>query len=116
MPDWRTLIETACAPDVRPVFRPGLKSAQLDALNEALPFRLPHDLDALLRVTDGVQTVKANGGVVIAQDKATSEQWSMPESALKSGAVDYVLPLEAIGPAIEAIVNGRPVAGAVGAT
>lgn len=66
--------------------------------------------------TDGVQTVKANGGVVIVQDQATSEQWSMPESALRSGAVDYVLPIEAIGPAIDAIVNGRPVAGAVSAT
>jgi two-component system chemotaxis response regulator CheB len=66
--------------------------------------------------TDGVQTVKANGGVVIVQDKATSEQWSMPEAALRSGAVDYVLALEAIGPAIDAIVNGRPVAGVVGAT
>jgi two-component system chemotaxis response regulator CheB len=66
--------------------------------------------------TDGVQTVKANGGHVIAQDKASSEQWSMPEAALRSGAVDYVLPLEAIGPAIDAIVNGRPVASAAGAT
>jgi two-component system, chemotaxis family, protein-glutamate methylesterase/glutaminase len=63
--------------------------------------------------TDGVQTVKANGGVVIAQDKATSEQWGMPEAAVRTGAVDYVLPLEAIGPAIDAIVNGRPVAGVV---
>jgi hypothetical protein len=36
----------------------------------------------------------------------------MPEAALRSGAVDYVLPLDAIGPAIEAIVTGCPVAGA----
>jgi hypothetical protein len=35
--------------------------------------------------TDGVQTVKANGGVVIAQDKATSEQWGMPEAAVRTG-------------------------------
>jgi two-component system chemotaxis response regulator CheB len=63
--------------------------------------------------TDGVQEVKAHGGVVIAQDRASSESWSMPESAVRSGAVDYVLPLEAIGPAIEAIVEGRPIAGAV---
>jgi two-component system chemotaxis response regulator CheB len=62
--------------------------------------------------TDGVQTVKANGGIVIVQDQASSEHWSMPEAALRSGAVDYVLPLDAIGPAIEAIVTGRPVAGA----
>jgi two-component system chemotaxis response regulator CheB len=60
--------------------------------------------------TDGVQTVKAHGGVVIAQDRASSQHWQMPESALKTGAVDYLLPLEAIGPAIDAIVHGRPVA------
>jgi two-component system chemotaxis response regulator CheB len=59
--------------------------------------------------TDGVQGVKAHGGVVIAQDPATSEHSSMPESAIASGAVDYVLPLDAIGPAPKDIVNGRPV-------
>jgi two-component system chemotaxis response regulator CheB len=61
--------------------------------------------------TDGVQSVKAHGGRVIAQDRASSEYWSMPESAVRSGAVDYVLPLDAIGPAIDAIVHGRPIAG-----
>jgi len=59
--------------------------------------------------TDGVQGVKEHGGVVIAQDQATSEQWGMPSSAIESGAVDYVLPLDAIAPAIEHIVRGEPV-------
>jgi two-component system chemotaxis response regulator CheB len=59
--------------------------------------------------TDGVQTVKAHGGIVIAQDPASSEHWGMPESAVKSGAVDYVLALIDIGPALNAIVNGRHV-------
>jgi two-component system chemotaxis response regulator CheB len=66
--------------------------------------------------TDGVQNVKAHGGLVIAQDPASSEHWSMPEAAVRSGAVDYVLPLDAIGPAIDAIVHGRPIVGAVAAT
>jgi hypothetical protein len=39
----------------------------------------------------------------------------MPEAALKSGVVDYVLPLEAIGPAVDDIVHGRPVAGTISA-
>jgi two-component system chemotaxis response regulator CheB len=60
---------------------------------------------------DGVQSVKAGGGVVIAQDRDTSEIFGMPEAAVRSGAVDYVLPLDAIGPALEAIVGGRPIAG-----
>ena len=59
--------------------------------------------------TDGVQGVKIHGGTVIAQDLATSEQWSMPQSAIQSGAVDYVLPLSAIGPALNDLVHGRPV-------
>jgi two-component system chemotaxis response regulator CheB len=64
--------------------------------------------------TDGVQNVKAHGGLVIAQDRASSQHWSMPEAAVRSGAVDYVLPLDAIGPALDAIVHGRPVTGTVG--
>jgi two-component system chemotaxis response regulator CheB len=59
--------------------------------------------------TDGVQTVKAHGGCVIAQDPATAEHRYMPAAAVQSGAVDYVLPLEKIGPALEAIVRGRPI-------
>ena len=61
--------------------------------------------------TDGVQGVKANGGIVIAQDQATSQHWHMPRSAIRSGAVDYVLPLEAIGPMLDDIVRGRLVPG-----
>ena len=66
--------------------------------------------------TDGVQTVKAQGGVVIAQDQASSEHGSMPQAAVRSGAVDYVLPIEVIGPAIEAIVHGRAVVDGATAT
>ena len=59
--------------------------------------------------TDGVQSVKKHGGVVIAQDPATAHQPGMPTSAIRTGAVDYVLPIEAIGPALNDIVHGRPV-------
>lgn len=54
--------------------------------------------------TDGVQAVKAAGGTVIAQDEATSEHFSMPRAAIRSGAVDHVLPLDAIAPALESLV------------
>jgi two-component system chemotaxis response regulator CheB len=59
--------------------------------------------------TEGVQDVKQHGGVVIAQDRATAEVWGMPGSAVASGAVDYVLPIEQIGPAIADIVAGHAV-------
>jgi two-component system chemotaxis response regulator CheB len=34
--------------------------------------------------------------MVIAQDEATSEQFSMPKAAISTGKVDWVLPLEVI--------------------
>jgi two-component system chemotaxis response regulator CheB len=50
--------------------------------------------------TDGVQAVKQYGGIVIAQDRATSEQFGMPRAAIATGAVDRVLPLNDIGPTL----------------
>lgn len=50
--------------------------------------------------TDGVQAVKATGGIVIAQDPATATQGGMPRAAIETGAVDYVLPLADIAPAL----------------
>lgn len=46
--------------------------------------------------TNGVQTVKGMGGVVLVQDPASSAYASMPLSAIGTGAVDRVLPLEEI--------------------
>lgn len=48
--------------------------------------------------TDGVQSVKAWGGTVIAQDRASSQAFGMPLSAIRTGAVDLVLPLNDIAP------------------
>ena len=62
-----------------------------------------------------MQTDKAHGGIVIAQDAATSQVWGMPGSAVRSGSVDYVLPLEAIAQALDALVHGRPVQDGVSA-
>jgi two-component system chemotaxis response regulator CheB len=43
--------------------------------------------------TDGVQTVQHHGGIVIAQDEATSHVFGMPHSAISTGAVKHILPL-----------------------
>ena len=64
---------------------------------------------------DGVQAVKAHGGVVIAQDPETAHHSGMPKSAVRTGAVDYVLPVEAIGAALNDIAHGRPVSVSAGA-
>ncbi len=49
----------------------------------------------------GVQAVKAVGGHVIAQDETTSVIFGMPSEAIKTGAVDQVLPIDSVYPAIE---------------
>ncbi len=54
--------------------------------------------------TDGIRTVAASGGVVIAEDPRTALVRAMPQSAIDTGAVARVLPLEAIGPAILELV------------
>ena len=52
----------------------------------------------------GVQAIKKMGGKVIAQDQATSKVWGMPSAAIATGCVDWVLPLDKIGPAITQLV------------
>ena len=56
--------------------------------------------------TDGVQTIRRHGGIVIAQDRASSQCFSMPEAAIRSGAVNQVVPLAAIGPLLAALARG----------
>lgn len=52
----------------------------------------------------GIQAIKKMGGTVIAQDKETSEFFGMPEAAIQTGCVDFVLPLPAIAPALILLV------------
>ena len=51
--------------------------------------------------TRGARAVKSAGGCVLAQDEATSVIFGMNAEAIRAGAVDQVLPIEAIFPAIE---------------
>lgn len=54
---------------------------------------------------DGVRAVRKHGGMVIAQDQTTSEEFSMPRSAIETGCVDAILPLGEIGPALERLIS-----------
>ncbi len=52
----------------------------------------------------GVRAVKRMGGVVVAQDRATSRTFGMPGAAIATGCVDYILPLAGIAPALIRLV------------
>lgn len=49
----------------------------------------------------GAKLIKASGGVVYAQDEATSVIFGMPAEAIKTGAVEQVLGIDDVYPAIE---------------
>ncbi len=55
--------------------------------------------------TAGALVIKQKGGLVIAQDKDTSEFFGMPEAAIHAGAVDMVLPLDGIAPTLCKLVT-----------
>ena len=52
--------------------------------------------------TIGIQSIKAEGGITIAQDESAKFR-SMPESAIDSGFVDFVLPPPAIAKQLETL-------------
>ena len=56
--------------------------------------------------TSGSKAIRAAGGLVLAQDEATCVIFGMPAEAIKAGAVDQVLAIEDIYPAIEKRVLG----------
>ncbi|KOP23961.1 chemotaxis protein [Hapalosiphon sp. MRB220] len=53
----------------------------------------------------GVQAIKKMGGTVIVSDEATSDFFAMPQAAIKTGVVDFVLPLEAIANTLVHLIN-----------
>ena len=54
--------------------------------------------------------IQENGGLVVAQNEATSVIFGMPAEAIKTGAVEQVLPLEQIALAMARHVAIRPAA------
>ncbi len=52
----------------------------------------------------GVEAIKKMGGTVIAQNQATADFFGMPQTAIKTGAVDFILPLAEIAPALMTLI------------
>jgi two-component system, chemotaxis family, protein-glutamate methylesterase/glutaminase len=53
----------------------------------------------------GAVAIKKIGGTVIAQDEASSQFFGMPSSAIATGCVDLILPLDAIATTLLDLVN-----------
>lgn len=56
---------------------------------------------------EGLKAVKAAGGLVLAQDEATSVVYGMPREAALAGVVDAVLPVEDIAASLADLAGGR---------
>jgi two-component system chemotaxis response regulator CheB len=53
----------------------------------------------------GIKAIKERGGTTIAQDEETSEHFGMPQAAIATGAVDFVLPLSDIVHSINTLIT-----------
>jgi two-component system chemotaxis response regulator CheB len=54
---------------------------------------------------DGIGTLRASGAMTFAQDAQTSVVHGMPAAAIARGAIDQVLPLQAVAPAIRSLLG-----------
>ena len=55
---------------------------------------------------EGIRRIKQCGGLTIAQDPAGAEQPIMPEAAIRTGCVDHILDIDAIGAFLNALATG----------
>ncbi|MEH2433939.1 MAG: chemotaxis protein CheB [Nostoc sp.] len=55
----------------------------------------------------GVEAIKKMGGIIIVQDAKTAEFSGMPSAAIRTGNVDFILPLDEISSALVSLVMGE---------
>jgi two-component system chemotaxis response regulator CheB len=54
---------------------------------------------------EGARAIGQAGGVVLAQDEATSQSFSMPEATIATGEVDAILAIEDIAPTLVRLIR-----------
>jgi two-component system chemotaxis response regulator CheB len=57
----------------------------------------------------GVTAIKKSGGITIAESERTAVIFGMPNEAIKTGVVDYVLPLHQIATAFKILCSNTDV-------
>ena len=63
----------------------------------------------------GLARLRQRGALTLAQDEASSMVWGMPGEAVRIGAAQEVLPLDAIAARLLRWTHERPVAGTLAA-
>ena len=86
----------------RPAIDPLFRSAALSYNNQVMGVILSGALDD---GTAGLWTIKQRGGMALVQDPTEAEVPSMPESAIRQVAVDYVLPADQLAARLVKLVN-----------
>ena len=82
-----------CRPAVDPLFQSVGEATKGKALGVVLT-GMGHD------GREGARHLRNAGGVVLAQDEATSVVWGMPGAVAEAGLADEILPLNDIGPGV----------------
>ena len=59
--------------------------------------------------TRGVRAIKENDGMVMVQDPSEAKFDGMPKSAINTGLVDYILPVEKMGPELNEFITAPPI-------
>ncbi|HKF22827.1 MAG TPA: chemotaxis protein CheB [Candidatus Angelobacter sp.] len=87
-------------PAIDPLFRTAARVGGARVIGVVLSGRLDDG-------TAGLHAIRRRGGVALVQDPADAASPQMPESALKYGGADFVLPASALGPKIVELVCRR---------
>lgn len=94
----KTPPENFCRPSVDPMLRSLVRAYGRSLLCTILT-GMGHD------GLSGCQAVTAAGGIVIAQDEATSVVWGMPGAVATAGLCSAVLPLDEVGPLLRKLAK-----------
>lgn len=110
-PDHHLIVQSEATLALTSTTRVHYSRPSADALLESLGRELgPRAIAVILTGSGndgagGARIVKQAGGIVLAQDRATSQSFGMPGAAIQTGCVDAVLPLHQIAPTLVQLVR-----------
>lgn len=110
-PDWHVMVSAHGTIELSQTLPIHFSRPSVDVLFESLAEHIgSRSIAVILTGTgrdgaDGIQQVKQKGGITIAQDPKTAEFFAMPQAAIATHAVDWVLPLDQIAATLIKLVQ-----------